>query len=121
VSLALIAQGKIDLLGGDDFGLAFLLVEEGVIQRFAFVENGNLSVLVLANGDRPFVEGVGRTIGLDLVDHLLELEGQVFGEGAGLLPGQDLIQILVAGQGAMGVERTAGGDGKASVEICPKV
>jgi hypothetical protein len=41
VGFALVEQNIIDLLGGRHFCLAFLLVEDGVVQRLAFVEDGN--------------------------------------------------------------------------------
>ena len=57
---------------------------------------------ILADGDLGIAQGIGGAIGLDLVDDFLELEGQVLGEGAGFLPGQDLGQIFSARSGGDG-------------------
>jgi hypothetical protein len=33
------------------------------------------------------------TIGLDLIDHVFELNGEVLGNGAGLLPGENVVNV----------------------------
>ena len=83
VSLAPVDEDMIDLLGSDHFCLTFLLLENGVREWPGFVENTDAAIGLFAHGDGSLVEGIGRAIGLDLVDHVLELEGQVLGQGRG--------------------------------------
>ena len=107
-SHALAAQGKIDILGFDNFSLELLFVEDRKIKRLAFVENGDLTGCVFTDGDLGIAQGVRGTLGLDLVDDFLELEGQVFGNNAGFLPGEDVGQRLRKGKRAVSVMSTAG-------------
>ena len=95
VGLALVEQNVIDLLGSDHIRLAGLFVEYGVIQRIVFVEDGYLAEGVLADVDLRIVPGVGGAICLDLIDDIFELDSEIFGDGARLLPGEDLVKILV--------------------------
>ena len=117
VGLALVEQNVIDLLGSDHIRLAGLFVEYGVIQRIVFVEDGYLAEGVLADVDLRIVPGVGGTIGLDLIDYIFELDGEIFGDGARLLPGEDLVKILMGQQGSMSIQGSARLDRKAGVEV----
>ena len=94
MSLALVEQSLINVLGVDDLGLMLLLVKDGESQGFGLVEQGHLTVRIFADGDPGIAQGIGGAFGLDLVDDILELEGQVLGEGARLLPGQDVGQVF---------------------------
>src|SRR5664280_3146718 len=96
VSLTQVEEDVIHLLGSDHFRLAGLFVEYGVVQRNVFVEDGNLAEGVLADVDLRIVPGVGGAIGLDLIDHIFELHGEVFSYKPGLLPGEDLVKVLVS-------------------------
>ena len=110
-------QGMVKLLAIDNFGLVGLLVEDGISQGLVFVEDSNFSFGILANSDLGITQGVIRAVGLDLVDDFLELEGQVFGEGARFLPDQDVRQIFQRRQGAMGVMLAAWRNRKTLVEV----
>ena len=110
-------QGSIKILGVDNVGKVFLFVENGEIEGFAFVEDGDGTRSILADGDLGIAQGVGGAVGLDLVNNLFELEGQVFREGAGFLPGQDMSQVFKSCERAMNVLEVAGGNVKAPVEI----
>jgi hypothetical protein len=68
------------LLGSHHFRLMYLLLEDRVGEFIALVENGDFSLSILADGHLGFVQGIGGTIGLDLIDHVFELEGEVLGE-----------------------------------------
>lgn len=81
------------MFGLDNFSLALLLVENGVGQRLAFVKDGDVSLRGLANRDLSFAQGIAGVGGLDLVDDLVVLEGEVFREGVSFLVGEDLIQL----------------------------
>ena len=94
MSLALVEHGLIQVLGIDDFRLMLLLVKDGESQGFGLVEQGHLTVRIFADGDPGIAQGIGGAFGLDLVDDILELEGQVLREGARLLPGQDVGQVF---------------------------
>ena len=118
VGLALVEQNVIDLLGRDHFRLVCLFVENGEVEGVVFVKDGDFSMSVLADDYLGVVQGIGGTIGLDLIDHIFELDGEILGDGARLLPGEDLVEILGSQQGAMGIQGTARLDCKAAVEVC---
>lgn len=75
----------IEGFGRDNFRLFVLFVMDGEVQGFAFVEDSDLAGRLLADGHLGFAQGVGGTAGLDLIDDLLVLHGEVLGEGAGFL------------------------------------
>ena len=87
-------QNAINVLGLNDFSLVFLLMEDGKFKRFGVVEDGHLPGRVFANSDPGVSQGISRAVGLDLINDLLELDGQVFGDDTGFLPGQDVSQIF---------------------------
>ena len=102
----------------DDLRLPQLLVEDRVVEGMALVKDSNLTFGVFTNGDLSFAEGVGRAVGLDLVDNLVVLEGQVFGQDAGFLARKEEVEFI------LGEERwtvcsmlAAGFDSKTVVEI----
>ena len=117
MSLTQVEEDVIHLLGSDHFRLAGLFVEYGVVQRNVFVEDGNLAEGVLADVDLRIVPGVGGAIGLDLIDHIFELHGEVFGYKPGLLPGEDLVEVLVSLHRSMSILGRARLDRKAGIEI----
>jgi hypothetical protein len=117
VSLTQVEQDVIHLLGSDHFRLAGLFVEYGEVQRIVFVEDGNLAEGVLADVDLRIVPGVGGAIGLDLIDHIFELHGEVFGDEPGLLPGKDLVEVVVNKHRAVGIQGRARLDRKAGIEV----
>ncbi len=106
-----------DIFGWNDFRLFGLLVEDRVRQGFTFVEDGHILLGIQANGDNRLAQRISRTPGLDLVDHLFELDRQVFAEGASFLPSQNTSEIVFGGEWTMRIYRTSGIDGKALVEI----
>ena len=106
---------RIELLGIDNLRLFGLSVEDGVVQRFALVEDGEVFLGIQANRDSCMAQGIGRALGLDLVDYFAKLEGQVFRERACFLPGQDLVEIVLVCKRAMGIQVTARLDCKALV------
>ena len=93
-----LADSGVELLGIDNLRLLRLPVKDGVVQRFVFVEDGDLILCIQADGYSGVAQGIGGAIGLDLVDRFAKLEGQVFGKRACLLPGQDLIEIILLGK-----------------------
>ena len=66
--------------GIHDFGLADGFFVGGVSEGLVFVKDGDFSFGIFADGDLGVAQGVVRAVGLDLVDDLVELEGQVLGE-----------------------------------------
>ena len=80
MSLALVEQNVIDLLGRDHFRLACLFVENGEVEGVVFVKDGDFSMSVLADDYLGVVQGIGGTIGLDLIDHIFELDGEILGD-----------------------------------------
>ena len=85
------------------------------------VEDCDFSVYILADGDLGMAEGVIWTVGLDLVNDLLELYGQVFGKRACFLVSEDDIQFVGFEQRPVGVVHAAGCHRKAPVEIFPEL
>ena len=75
-------QSLVSLFGIYDTGLFGLFVEDGVIQRFALVADGDVSVCIQADGYSGVTHGIRGAMGLDLIDGLVKLKGQVFGEAA---------------------------------------
>ena len=73
-------ESQINLLGRNHFGLVGLLVVKGVGQGFVIIQDGNLLLGIHTNGDEGIAQSIGGALGLDLVNGLVELEGQVFGE-----------------------------------------
>ena len=86
-----LTDSRIECFGIDDLRLFGLSVEDGVIQGFAFVEDSEAFLGIQTNRDRGMAQGIAGTFGLDLVDGIAKLEGQVFGEDTRFLPGQDLV------------------------------
>jgi hypothetical protein len=84
---SLFVKRLVEIFGRDDLCLSGLLVEDGEGQRSAIIQDGDFVIGVEADGDLGVTQGIGGALGLDLVDGLVELEGQVFGKGTGLLPG----------------------------------
>ena len=81
------------------------------------VEDGDNSLGVFAHGDGRIAQGVIWACGLDLIDDLVVLNGQVFGERTGLLIGEDNVQVFGLEQRAMGVMGAAGLHGKTLIEV----
>src|SRR5664280_1120398 len=105
------------LFGGDHFCLVFLLLEDGVGEFITLIENADLALIILTNRHLGLMERIRRTIGLDLIDHVLELEGEVFGYKPGLLPGEDLVEVLMSLHRSMSIQGRARLDRKAGIEI----
>jgi len=83
--------GDFDLViqgfGVNDFCLALGLVVQGIVEGVVFIEDGNVSFRILADGDLGVAHGIPRALRLDLVDYFVVLNSQVFGKGACLLMG----------------------------------
>ena len=105
---SLLLESQVKLFGRHDFCLLGLLVVNGVRQRFAIIQDGDVFLGIETNGDLGIAQGIGGAFGLDLVDGLVELEGQVFGEGTSFLPGENASQIVFGGEGAMSIDSTSG-------------
>ena len=115
--MGLVEMG-VELFGRHDFSLAGLSVEDGVVQGFAFVKDGDLTLRALGDGDLSFTQGITGALGVDLVDDLVVLEGEVLGNSSGLLEGEDQVKFFLGErQGAVSMMSTAGLDSKARIEI----
>lgn len=110
-------NGLIEILGQNNLGLASLLVKDIVGQGFALVKQSDLMLRIATNCDAGLAQGIARAIGLDLVDNLVELEGQVFGDNALFLPGQNGIEILLGSKRAMCIQAATRRHSKALVEV----
>ena len=87
-------QAAVEMLGVDHRRLRGEFFEGGVSKRFVFVEDQNLAFGIFTDRDGRFLQGVDGTLRLDLVDDLVVLQGQVFGEAGRLLPGQDPFEVV---------------------------
>ena len=96
IGLGLIRGGDlvIDGFGIDNGGLGDGFVERGEIEGLVIVVDGDLPQMIFMDGDFGIAQGIGRALRLDLVDDILVMDGQVFGDRAGLLPGEDQIEIF---------------------------
>jgi len=99
------------------FGLAGWFVVDGVRQGLTIVEDGDFCLGILANGNLCIAQGVIGASGLDLVDDLVELDGQVLGKGTGLLMAEDEVQVFGFEQGPMSIMGAAGRHAKTAVVI----
>ena len=63
------------------------LFEDGVWKRFVFVEDDDNSLNIFTDGNLSIAQSIVWTIRLDLVDDLVELDGQVLGKQSGILTG----------------------------------
>ena len=72
-------ESLVELFGGDNLCLVGLVVINGVGQGFAIIQDGHLVLGRETNQDLGLAQGIGGTLGLDLVDGLVKLEGEVFG------------------------------------------
>ena len=107
----------IEILGENDVGLFGLLVKDIVGQGFALVKQSNVVECIDTDRDAGFAQGIAGTLGLDLVDNLVELDSQVFGNNALFLPGQDGVEIVLGRERTMSIHRTARRQRKALVEV----
>ena len=113
---------KADIFAGNDLGLAGLAVEDLVIQGTALVKNIEQALGGLTDGDAGIAQGIRRPRGLDLVKHLVVLQGQVFREAAGFLVGKDMVELGLGKElWAMGIVVAARLDGKAAVVILDEI
>ena len=71
-------QVVIEVLGENDFGLFGLLMKDIVGQGLALVKQGDIVVCIDTDRDAGFAQGIAGTLGLDLVDNIVELDSQVF-------------------------------------------
>ena len=99
----LVIQG----LGVDHFSLANWLLVDGEGQGFAIVEDSDLSFSILADSHLGIAQGIVWAVGLDLVEGMVVLEGQVLGEGAGFLMGKDDLQVIGLAQRAVSIMSAA--------------
>lgn len=117
MGFALVLESEVDLFGMYDFGLFGLLVENGIAQWLALVEDGNVFLGVQADRDSRMSHGVSGALGLDLVGDLLELEGRVLGENTCLLPSEDVRQVVMGREGTMNIVGASGLYSKTTVEV----
>ena len=87
-------ESQVKLFGRNDLSLLSLLLVNGVGQGFAIIQECDFLLGIEANGHLRFSQGLGGTLGLNLVDDLLKLQSEVFGKGTSFLPGQDMSEIL---------------------------
>src|SRR5215211_4520301 len=73
-------ESQIKLFGRNNFGLLGLLVVNGEGQGFAIIQDRDVVLRIQTDGDLDIAQCVGGSLGLDLVNRLVKLEGQVFGE-----------------------------------------
>jgi hypothetical protein len=85
------------------------------------VEDGDNSFGVFAHGDGGLAQGVIWASGLDLIDDLVVLNGQVFGECTRLLVGEDQVQIFGLEQRAMGIMGAARLHCETAIVVCSEL
>ena len=84
----------IEGFGVHDFSLTLRFMVDGVREGFVLIQDRDDSLRIFTDGDLSFTQGIPWAVGLDLVNDLVGLDGQVFGEDAGFLMGQDQVQVL---------------------------
>lgn len=96
-------------------------MEDGERQGFVFVEDGDLPFGILTDGDLSIAQGIVWAVGVNLVDHFVGLDGQVFGKRARFLMGQDNIQVFGLDQRVVGIMYAARLHCETAVEIFTKL
>lgn len=84
----------LELFGIHDLGLGREFLVGGIGEGIIFVKDGDFSFRIFANGDGCFPQGIGGALGLDLVNELVILDGEVLRKYACLLVSEDKIQIV---------------------------
>ena len=107
----------VDIFGIDHFGLAGQFFVDCVSERFVFVENRDNSFGIFTDRDLGIPQGIVWAVGLDLINDLVELDGQVLGKQPGILAGQNEIQIFGFEQRPVSIVRSARGHRKAAIKI----
>ena len=69
----------VDVFSRYDLRLMGLLVENGIGQRFRLVEDGYVLVGISTHGNLGLPQGISGTLGLNLVNDFIELQGQILG------------------------------------------
>lgn len=62
--------------------------------RGILVEDGDFALGIFTQHHLGMAQGVVRSVGLDLINDIFRLHGQVFREGAGFLVGEDEVQVF---------------------------
>ena len=75
--------GAVELFGVQHFGLGGELFVGRVGEGLVLVQDGHFSFRIFANSDWRLLQGIGGTLGLDLVNDLVVLDGEVFREHTG--------------------------------------
>ena len=70
----------VDIFGIDGLSLVGQFFVGRVSERFVFVENRDNSFCIFADSDLGMPQGIVRAVGLDLINDLVELDGQVLGK-----------------------------------------
>ena len=70
-------DGFVEIFSKDNLGLFCLFVKNMVGQRLAFVKQGDGMVDVCTNRTSRVSHGIGGTFGLNLINHIFKLNGQV--------------------------------------------
>jgi len=109
------------MFGRHNLPLSGLLGVNGEGQRFAIIQDGDVVLGSDTHGDLSVTQGIGGAIGLDLVDGLVELEGEGFGQGTSFLPGEDASQVFLGRERTVSIDITSGFFAEASIEILNKL
>ena len=79
MSMALIAKSQINVLGLNNLSLLCLLMENGIVQRFSLIENFDIVFSIQAHSHGCMLQGISWAFGLDLINSVSKLKGQVLG------------------------------------------
>ena len=115
-----VVEHLIDGFVVNNFSLSGLLVEDRILERFVLVDDLDVFLLINADGNWCAAHGIERTLRLDLVNNLVELDGQVVAENAVLLPSKNASQIVFACEWAMSIKAASWHNSEASIEIFDK-
>lgn len=83
--------GALFIVHGDG---CFPLLEEGVVEDLALVDQGHGAVTGFTDGDAAPPQAVALTVALERVETTAELEAQILGESLGVLQAEDWIELL---------------------------
>ena len=98
-------NGMVQGLRGDHLDLLGLFAKDLQGQLLVIEESGDGARFILNDKDFSLDEMLWRAIGEDLIGDVIELDKEVFRDRAGILNGEDEIQIQVRVKGTMKIVR----------------
>ena len=102
-------------LGRNDLQLLLLFGEHLQVEQLLVEVSRNSTARILDDQGLPSCQMLGRSVGNDLVNDIVELDLEVFGDDAVIMDGEEEIQVNCWVEGAVNVIRRTRQDSKLSI------